>query len=145
MNGPRVQFRARGGNPINSEYEVWGLEGRSCRVRIFDDGRVEAPGREEAGLTREDCVGAIKRFERAKLDADIARYREKAERDRYYRDILNELLAERTRRFTCPECGGSDTVRLLSHKDGWPDGPAGVCGNKFHEHGVFWARQKSEE
>ena len=33
----------------------------------------------------------------------------------------------------CPECGGSQTVRLTAI------GP-GVCGNPFHGAGVFWAQ-----
>jgi len=32
----------------------------------------------------------------------------------------------------CPECGGSKPVRLVSHIDGYPIGPAGVCGNVYH-------------
>jgi len=36
----------------------------------------------------------------------------------------------------CPECGGSKAVRLVSHWTGWPIGPAGVCGNVFHQEGT---------
>jgi hypothetical protein len=38
---------------------------------------------------------------------------------------------------SCPECGGSKAVRLVSHTTGWPIGPGGVCGNPFHGEGVF--------